>query len=144
PVQPMHLVPRITPTLPPLRIVQPIASAPAMRTLLQRARRIVTSDLTVLIHGESGAGKEVLAQYVHAHSLRAHGPLVAEKCSAIPESLVESVLFGHVRGSFTGADRDRDGLFAQASGGTLFLDEIGDMPLELQSRLLRVLEERRV
>jgi DNA-binding NtrC family response regulator len=86
----------------------------------------------------------VLVQHLHASSARANGPFVAENCSAIPESLAESLLFGHVRGSFTGADRDRIGLFAQADGGTLFLDEIGEMPLAMQARLLRVLEERRV
>jgi len=102
------------------------------------------SDLPVLVQGESGSGKEVLVQYLHASSGRAAGPLVAENCSAIPESLAESLLFGHVRGAFTGADQDRAGLFAQADGGTLFLDEIGDMPLALQARLLRVLEEGRV
>jgi DNA-binding NtrC family response regulator len=144
PVQPMHLVPRtpLTRTVPPVRLVEPIACDPTMRALLDKVERIAACDLTVLVQGESGAGKEVLVQYLHAHSRRSRGPLVAENCSAIPESLAESLLFGHVRGSFTGADRDRDGLFMQASGGTLFLDEIGDMPLNLQSRLLRVLEER--
>ncbi len=147
-VQPLHLVPRnplttATPA-PHHPFVTPVVRDPAMKDLLRQAERIAPTHLAVLIQGESGVGKEVLAHYLHSHSHRAHNPLVAENCSAIPESLAESLLFGHVRGSFTGADRDRDGLFTQASGGTLFLDEIGDMPLALQSRLLRVLEERRV
>jgi DNA-binding NtrC family response regulator len=145
-VQPLHLVPATQPVClePRQPAVAPVAVDPAMRQLVAQVERVAGCDLPVLVQGESGAGKEVIVQHLHALSQRAHGPFVAENCSAIPEALAESLLFGHVRGSFTGADRDREGLFAQACGGTLFLDEIGDMPLALQARLLRVLEEKRV
>ncbi len=148
--QPLHLVPRPTrerrpwPARVGAATPVPLAADPAMRRLIEATRQVAESELSVLVQGESGAGKEVLVQYLHAASARAAQPFVAENCSAIPESLAESLLFGHVRGAFTGADRDRAGLFVQADGGTLFLDEIGDMPLALQARLLRVLEERRV
>ena len=117
------------------------AHAPSMRTLVQQARQVARSDVPVLVQGETGTGKEVLAQALHAWSPRALGPFVKLNCSAIPETLVESELFGHVRGAFSGAERDRPGRFRTADGGTLLLDEIGDMPLSAQARLLRVLQE---
>ncbi len=115
--------------------------APAMRELTHMARQVAASDLPVLVLGETGAGKEVVARALHAWSPRVDGPYVKLNCSAIPEGLVESELFGHVKGAFSGADRARDGRFLVANGGTLLLDEIGDMPLSAQSKLLRVLQE---
>ena len=114
---------------------------PSMRELVAMARQIALSHLPVLIQGETGTGKEVLAQAIHAWSPRAEAPLVKLNTSAIPENLVESELFGHVRGAFSGADRDRRGRFVTANGGTILLDEIGDMPLAAQAKLLRVLQE---
>lgn len=114
---------------------------PVMRDLARLARQVARADLPVLVRGETGTGKEVLAQAIHAWSPRVDGPFVKLNCSAIPENLVESELFGHVRGAFSGADRDRRGRFATANGGTILLDEIGDMPLPAQSKLLRVLQE---
>ena len=115
--------------------------SPAMAALVQLARQVAPSILPVLIRGETGTGKEVLAQAIHSWSPRADGPFVKLNCSAIPENLVESELFGHVKGAFSGADRDRRGRFVTANGGTLLLDEIGDMPLSAQAKLLRVLQE---
>ncbi|MHC4838749.1 MAG: sigma 54-interacting transcriptional regulator [Planctomycetota bacterium] len=115
--------------------------APAMRDLVRLARQVAPADLPVLVLGETGTGKEVVSQAIHAWSPRVDGPFVKLNCSAIPENLVESELFGHVKGAFSGADRDRAGRFVTANGGTLLLDEIGDMPLSAQAKLLRVLQE---
>ena len=114
----------------------------SMRQLQQVVERIAPTGLTILIRGESGTGKEVLAEHIHALSKRADGPFVAINCAAIPETLLESELFGHVRGAFTGAVRSQRGKLEMADGGTLFLDEIGDMPLSLQAKMLRFLENR--
>lgn len=115
-----------------------------MAELLARAQRIAHSEASVLIQGPSGSGKELIAGAIHAASPRAAAPFVAINCAAIPDNLLESELFGHKKGAFTGADRNRTGLVESANGGTLFLDEAGDMPLEFQAKLLRFLEERRV
>ena len=120
-----------------------ITQAPAMRQVLELAARVAMSPKTTIsLTGESGVGKEVLARAVHFSSGGLPGNFVAVNCAAIPESLLESELFGHVRGAFTGAERDREGKFSLARGGTVLLDEIGDMPLSLQAKILRVLEER--
>ncbi|MAA73741.1 MAG: two-component system response regulator GlrR [Salinisphaeraceae bacterium] len=115
-----------------------------MRELLAEASMVAGAEASVLVQGESGTGKEVLARYIHAHSKRSDRPFVAVNCGAIPEDLLESELFGHVKGAFTGANRDHTGLFRSADGGTVFLDEIGDMPASLQVKLLRALEDRKV
>jgi len=114
------------------------------RELAELARRVAASDATVMIGGESGTGKEVLARFIHAHSARADGPFVAINCAAIPENMLEAVLFGYEKGAFTGAVRASAGKFEQAQGGTLLLDEISEMSLPLQAKLLRVLQEREV
>ena len=121
-----------------------VGSSQAFVHALEAARRGAPTDLTVLIEGESGTGKELLAQAIHRGSARKGGPLVAVNCAAIPEGLLESELFGHERGAFTGAIRTRVGRFELARGGTLFLDEIGDMPLGMQAKILRAIEERKI
>jgi two-component system response regulator AtoC len=115
-----------------------------MRETVSQIRAVTGSESSVLLLGESGTGKELVAQAIHWASPRRGGPFVAVNCAAVPETLLESELFGHEKGAFTGADRRREGLFAAASGGTLFLDEIGDMPLATQAKLLRVLQDRAV
>lgn len=121
-----------------------IGASPAMQRVFERMQRIIKTDSTVLILGESGTGKELVARAIHHNGRRAEQPFVAVNCGAIPETLLESELFGHTRGAFTGAVRDKAGKFEVANQGTIFLDEIGTMPLQLQSKLLRVLQEQEV
>ncbi len=123
---------------------QIIGSAPKMQEVFKLIERVADTDSTVLILGESGTGKELVARALHFNSHRQHAPFVPINCSALPENLLESELFGHRKGAFTGAINDKQGLFQEADGGTIFLDEIGSMPATLQSRLLRVLQEREV
>jgi two-component system, NtrC family, nitrogen regulation response regulator GlnG len=128
-------------TEPPAQTPEILGQAPAMQEVFRAIGRLSQSSATVLITGESGTGKELVARALHRHSARAEKPFVAINTAAMPKDLLESELFGHERGSFTGAQQQRRGRFEQAEGGTLFLDEIGDMPAELQTRLLRVLSD---
>ncbi|MGE3174920.1 MAG: sigma 54-interacting transcriptional regulator [Planctomycetota bacterium] len=121
-----------------------IGDSPVMRDLRTQIQKIAPLDLSVLVLGETGTGKELVARAIHQSGTRSRGPFVAENCSALPAELMERELFGHVAGSFTGADRDRPGLLELASGGTLFLDEVGDMPAALQAKLLRALQEKKI
>ncbi len=121
-----------------------IGNSPALLAAVKVARQVADSTATVLIHGESGTGKEQLARLIHDHSRRARGPFVAVNCAAIPETLLETELFGHEKGAFTGAAARRIGRFERASGGTLFLDEVGDMSPGMQAKILRVLQEEEI
>ncbi|HEY4319671.1 MAG TPA: sigma-54 dependent transcriptional regulator [Gemmatimonadales bacterium] len=125
-------------------VTRPVGKSRRFLEKLSFADIVAPTDSTVLIGGESGTGKEVLARYIHDASLRNDGPFLSINCGALPETLLESELFGHVKGSFTGAVRDKQGLFAAARGGTFFLDEVGEMPASLQVKLLRVLQQREV
>ena len=126
------------------RFDEMLGASPAMHAVYDRIARVADSDATVLVTGESGTGKELVAHALHRRSKRAGGPFVAINCSALPESVLESELFGHARGAFTDAKAARKGLFVDADGGTLFLDEVGEMPLSVQPKLLRALETRMV
>lgn len=121
-----------------------IGDAPAMKRLLQRVEKVAVSEASVLISGESGTGKEVIAKALHRGSRRSQEAFIAVNCAAIPKDLIESELFGHIKGSFTGAVNDRKGKFPLADGGTLFLDEIGELPVDLQPKLLRALQEQQI
>ncbi len=122
----------------------PIFQSPSMKAVVRTIERVAPSDVSVLITGESGTGKEVIADLLHGLSPRNKGPLIKINCAALPRELIESELFGSVKGAFTGANADREGLFRQAESGTLFLDEISEMPIDTQSKLLRVLQEKEV
>ena len=119
-----------------------LGACPAMREVYKGIGRVAGQDVTVLIAGETGTGKEMIARAIYHHSARAKAPFMALNCAAIPENLLESELFGHEKGSFTGADRRRIGKFEQCNNGTILLDEIGDMPLVLQAKILRLLQEQ--
>jgi DNA-binding NtrC family response regulator len=121
-----------------------IFACEAMKAVVRTIRRVAPSDVSILITGESGTGKEVIADLIHASSLRSSGPLIKINCAALPRELIESELFGSVKGAFTGAHTDREGLFRQSEGGTLLLDELSEMPIDTQSKLLRVLQEKEV
>lgn len=126
------------------RFVNIVATSPKMQKVLGIVKRIAGSDATVLIEGESGTGKEVIARAIHNHSTRSEGPFVAVNCGALPDSLLESELFGHMKGAFTGANITKKGLFEEANGGTIFLDEIGETSPQFQVKLLRVLQENEI
>ncbi|HMC29151.1 MAG TPA: sigma-54-dependent Fis family transcriptional regulator, partial [Verrucomicrobiae bacterium] len=121
-----------------------VGSSEPLRKLQEQSRKVAGTNATILITGETGSGKEVLAQFIHDHSPRSTGPLVKMNCAAIPDSLIESELFGYAKGAFSGATRDHNGKFVQANGGTLFLDEVGEMPLQVQAKVLRAIENREV
>ncbi len=121
-----------------------IAESDAMKNVCEMIRRVAPTDTTVLIYGQSGTGKELIAKAIHAYSLRKKNSFLPVNCAALPEPLLESEMFGHVKGAFTGATADKEGLFEAAHGGTIFLDEIGSMPLSIQGKLLRVLQEKEI
>ncbi|MCM8526815.1 MAG: sigma-54 dependent transcriptional regulator [Lentisphaeraceae bacterium] len=120
--------------------LEPVAESESMKECLYKANMVAAHKTTVLLQGETGVGKEVIAKYIHDKSEQKSSAFVTVNCAALPDNLIDSALFGHVKGAFTGADKDRRGFFDKAKGGTLFLDEVGELPLETQSRLLRVLE----
>jgi DNA-binding NtrC family response regulator len=122
----------------------PIFQSTVMQNVVRTVERVAPSDVAILITGESGSGKEVIADLIHAMSPRSKGRIIKINCAALPRELIESELFGSVKGAFTGAHSDREGLFRQAEGGTLFLDEISEMPIDTQSKLLRVLQDQEV
>jgi DNA-binding NtrC family response regulator len=122
----------------------PVFNSAEMKEVVRTVERVAPSDVTILICGESGTGKEVIADLTHAMSSRSKGKIIKINCAALPRELIESELFGSVKGAFTGAHTDREGLFRQAEGGTLFLDEISEMPIDTQSKLLRVLQDQKV
>lgn len=126
------------------RFVELVGESPAMQRLSDTIARVAGSEATVLVTGESGVGKELVARALHEHGPRGEGPFVGINCAALPASLLEAELFGHAKGAFTDAKSARSGLFAQADGGTLFLDEVGELPIEMQPKLLRALQERKV
>jgi two-component system, response regulator FlrC len=140
------MVARMAPTSEVVAAATPQKSVvyvdPVSRHLLALAQRVAQANVTALIEGPTGAGKEILARVLHESSKRARGPFVGLNCAALPEQLIDDMLFGHEKGAFTGAQKEFKGLFEQAQGGTLFLDEIGEMPMHLQAKLLRVLQER--
>lgn len=121
-----------------------IGSSPPMQNLFAKLKKVSPTDTTILILGESGTGKELVARALHENSMRGKGPMISVNCAAIPETLIESELFGHEKGAFTGANARREGLVEAANGGTLFLDEIGELPIEAQARLLRLLQEKEI
>jgi two-component system response regulator FlrC len=137
-----------SPTRPANKVARPTRSVvyvdPASQHLFALAQRVAMANVTALIEGPTGAGKEVLARVLHESSARARGPFVALNCAALPEHLIEDMLFGHEKGAFTGAHKEHHGVFEQAQGGTLFLDEIAEMPIHLQAKLLRILQERQI
>jgi transcriptional regulator with PAS, ATPase and Fis domain len=122
----------------------PVFQSPSMKGVVRTIERVAPSDVSILITGESGTGKEVIADLIHALSPRNKGPIIKVNCAALPRELIESELFGSVKGAFTGAQADREGLFRQAESGTLLLDELSEMPIDTQSKLLRVLQEKEV
>jgi DNA-binding NtrC family response regulator len=122
----------------------PVFQSPLMKNIVRTIERVAPSDVSILITGESGVGKEIITDLIHAMSPRTRGPLVKVNCAALPRELIESELFGSVKGAFTGAVTEREGLFRQADGGTLMLDEISEMPIDTQSKLLRLLQEKEV
>jgi transcriptional regulator with GAF, ATPase, and Fis domain len=127
-----------------MRFGEILGSSPAMQEVFRKVQKVASTDITVLVTGETGTGKELIARELHNRSPRAKGPFVSINCGAIPENLLESELFGHVRGAFTGAVANKAGRFQAANKGTLFLDEIGEMPLQLQVKILRALQDRAV
>ena len=140
----LDMVSRMESQIPVLDSDDIVAEDPASKRILEICHRVAVSDATVLMSGESGTGKEVLARAIHRYSSRVDGPFVALNCAAIPENMLEAILFGYEKGAFTGAYQARPGKFEQANGGTLLLDEISEMALDLQAKLLRVLQEREV